>query len=188
LTIWNIQPIALLSYIHSVGRSVHHLCSEGFTVGTVRKSSITTIATPPEAVWAQLDERFADIYLWAGGVTSSKANPAAPSGLNGSSYGGRICDIEGVGVTDERIVAFDAAERTLTYSVQADGLPFFVTGLQNTWTVRSDGGTGSEVSVEMAAFTKGLMGKVGSIPLGRMLGKAAVGLPNDLKVHLEQSA
>jgi hypothetical protein len=156
-------------------------------VGTVRKSSITTIETPPEVVWAQLDERFVDICLWAGGVTSSKANPATPTGLNGSSYGGRICDVEGVGVTDERIVAFDAAERTLTYSVQADGLPFFVTGLQNTWTVRSDGGTGSEVSVEMAAFTKGLMGKFGSVPLGRMLGQAAVGLPRDLKVHLEQS-
>jgi hypothetical protein len=155
-------------------------------MGTVRKSSVTTIETPPEAVWAELDGRFADISLWAGGVTSSKANPATPSGLNGSSYGGRICDIEGVGVTDERIVAFDAAQRTLTYSVKADGLPFFVSGLQNTWTVRSDGGTGSEVIVEMAAFTKGLMGTVGSIPLGRMLGKASVGLPNDLKVHLEQ--
>jgi hypothetical protein len=153
-------------------------------VGTVRKSSTTKIATPPEVVWAELDERFADISKWAGGVTSSKANPETPNGLNGSTYGGRICDIEGVGVTDERIIAFDAAERTLTYSVQAKGLPFFVAGLENTWTVRSDGGTGSEVIVEMAAFTKGLMGKVGSLPLGRMLGKAAVGLPNDLKIHL----
>lgn len=156
-------------------------------MSTVRKSSSTTITTPPEVVWAELNESFADISLWAGGVTSSKANPATPTGLNGSSYGGRICDIEGVGLTDERIVAFDDSKRTLTYSVHADGLPFFVTGLENTWTVRSDGGTGSEVIVEMAAFTKGLMGKVGSVPLGRMLGKAAVGLPHDLKVHLEQS-
>jgi hypothetical protein len=148
---------------------------------------MTTIATPPEVVWAELDGRFADIALWAGGVTSSKANPATPTGLNGSSYGGRICDVEGVGVTDERLVAFDSGERTLTYSVHADGLPFFVTGLENTWTVRSDGGTGSEVTVEMAAFTKGLMGKLGAVPLSRMLGKASVGLPNDLKVHLEHS-
>lgn len=157
-------------------------------MGTVRKSSITSIATSPEVVWAELDERFADISVWAGGVTSSKANPATPTGLNGSSYGGRVCEIAGVGVTDERIVAFDAAKRTLTYSVLSDGLPFFVTGLQNTWTVRSDGGTGSEVHVELTAFTKGVMGQVGSVPLGRMLGRSAVGLPNHLKVHLEQLA
>lgn len=155
---------------------------------TVRKSSTTMIAAPPEEVWAQLDAQFLDISGWAGGVKSSQANPATPTGLNGSAHGGRICDVDGVGITDERIVDFDALNRTLTYSVQADGLPFFVTGLQNTWTVRSDGQTGSLVDVEMAAFTKGLMGKVGALPLGRMLGKAAIGLPNDLKVHLETVA
>ncbi len=146
------------------------------------------IAAPPEEVWAQLDEQFLDISAWAGGVKSSQANPATPTGINGSTHGGRICDVDGVGVTDERIVDFNAANRTLTYSVHADGLPSFVTGLQNKWTVRPDGATGSAVDVEMAAFTKGIMGKVGAIPLGRMLGKAATGLPHDLKVHLERNA
>jgi len=145
------------------------------------------IAAPPEVVWAELDERFTDISLWAGSVISSKANPATPIGLSGSSHGGRVCDVRGIGITDERIVAFDAAERTLTYSVHSDGLPFFVTELQNTWAVRSDGGGGSAVSVEIAALTKGLMGAVGSVPLGRMLGKAAVVMPRDLQIHLEQS-
>ncbi len=153
---------------------------------TVRKSAKTMIAASPEVVWAALDAQFLDISAWAGGVKSSVANPATPTGMNGSAYGGRICDVDGVGVTDERIIDFNADNRTLTYSVHSDGLPSFVTGLQNTWTVRSDGETGSVVDVEMAAFTKGFMGMVGAIPLGRMLGKAAVGLPNDLKVHLEQ--
>lgn len=153
---------------------------------TVRKSSTTMIASPPEMVWAQLDAQFLDISAWAGGVKSSQANPATPRGINGSTHGGRICDVDGVGLTDERIVAFNAVDHTLTYSVHSDGLPFFVTGLQNTWTVRPDGATGSVVDVEMAAFTKGIMGKVGAIPLGRMMGKAAVGLPQDLKVHLER--
>ena len=153
---------------------------------TVRKSSTTMIAAPPEEVWAQFDAQFLDISGWAGGVKSSRANPATPTGVNGSTHGGRICDVHGVGVTDERIVDFDALNRTLTYSVRSDGLPSFVTSLQNTWTVRSDGETGSLVDVEIAAFTKGIMGKVGAVPLGRMLGKAAVGLPHDLKVHLEQ--
>lgn len=93
-----------------------------------------------------------------------------------------------MGVTDERIVDFDGVNRTLTYSVQSDGLPFFVTGLQNTWTVRSDGQAGSAVDVDMAAFTKGTVGTIGVLPLGRMLGKAAIGLLHDLKVYLEQNA
>jgi hypothetical protein len=169
-----------------VGRLVYHRCSEGIPVSTIRKSSVTTIAQAPDVIWALLDEGFADISQWAKGVKSSTPNPAAPASVSGSRYGGRICDIEGVGLTDERITAFDAPARTLTYSVHAEGLPSFVTGLQNTWTVRSDGAAGSEVSVEIAAFTKGLMGKVGAIPLGRMLGKTAIAMPRDLKAHLEQ--
>lgn len=153
---------------------------------TVKRTSTTSIAASPDTVWGQLDAGFLDISEWAGGVTSSVANPATPTGLNGSTHGGRICDVDRVGTTDERIVRFDAAARTLTYSVQAEGLPFFVEGLQNTWTVRSDGRDGSLVDVEMAAFTKGVLGKIGAIPLGRMLGKAAVGLPGDLKSNLEQ--
>lgn len=155
---------------------------------TVRKSSTTIIAAPPDEVWAILDAGFLEISAWAGGVSSSTANPATPDSVSGSSYGGRVCDVQGVGTTDERITEFDPIRRTLTYSVHSDGLPFFVTGLQNTWTVRPDGATGSAVDVEMAAFTTGIMGRIGALPLGRMLGKAAVGLPNDLKSYLERGA
>lgn len=156
-------------------------------MGVVLKTSTTKIAMPPEKVWELLDQGFNEISKWADGVTSSKANPQTPNGLNGSTSGGRICDVKGVGLTDERMVEFDATKRSLTYSVQSKGLPFFVTGLQNKWTVNSDGAAGSEVKVELSAFTKGVMGAIGSIPLGRMLGKGAVGLPNDLKLHLEKS-
>ena len=154
-------------------------------MGTVRRTSTTMIAAAPEVVWTQLDANFLGISAWAGGVTSSVANPRTPEGLNGSAHGGRICDVEGVGLTDERLVDFDPQARTLTYSVHSDGLPFFVEGLQNTWTVRSDGQGGSAVDIDMAAFTKGIVGRIGALPLGRMLGKASVGLPRDLKTYLE---
>ncbi len=155
---------------------------------TVTRSSTTTIAASPETVWSELDAGFLDIAAWAGGVRSSVANPATPDGLNGSAHGGRICDVEGIGETDERIVAFDGEARSLTYSVQADGLPFFVEGLQNTWTVRDDGRGGASVDVEIQGILTGLVGKVGAFPLGRMLGKAAVGLPGDLKAHVEKAS
>ncbi len=85
----------------------------------------------------------------------------------------------------EGVVATFAAAHTLTCSIAAKGLPFFVSSLQNTWTVRPDGPSRSIVDVEIQAVTKGLIGAIGAIPMGRMLGKGAVGLPADLKTHLE---
>ena len=123
--------------------------------------------------------------------------PCNPVGLNGSAFGGRICDVDGIGATDERITNFDADARTLTYSVRAEGLPFFVEGLQNTWTVRPDGHDRSMVDVEMVGTTKGFVGKLAAFPFCRMLGKGSAGLPAEsgrhgrqqphyLKNHLEQ--
>lgn len=152
---------------------------------TVTRSSTTSIAASPESVWELLDTGFLDISAWAGGVRSSVANPATPTGLNGSAHGGRICDVEGVGETDERLVAFDADARTLTYSVRAAGLPFFVDHLRNTWRVRGDGNGGATVEVEMQGVTSGIAGRIGAFPLGRVLEGAARGLPKDLKRHLE---
>ena len=36
------------------------------------------------------------------------------------------------------------------------------------------------------AETKGIAGKIGAIPMGRMLAKGVVGLPNDLKTYIEK--
>lgn len=156
-------------------------------MSTVIKTSSTPIAASPEQVWKTIASDFLDISAWAGGVKSSTANPATLTGINGSPHGGRICDIEGMGLTDERIVAFDADTRTLTYSVSAKGLPFFVDTLHNSWTVRGDATDGAAAVVDMKihAVTKGLVGPIGAIPLGMMLGKAAVGLPQDLKKYVE---
>ena len=154
-------------------------------MSTVTKTSTTSIAASPEDVWNEIGGNFLGIYKWAGGVKSSVANPATPSGLNGSTVGGRVCDIDGMGKTDERITRYDAAARTLTYSVKAEGMPFFVEGLENTWTVKPDGADGALVEVEIVGTTKGIIGAIAAFPFGRMLGKAAVGLPADLKRYLE---
>lgn len=155
---------------------------------TMTRTSTTQIEASKDAVWKELDAGFLGISAWAGGVRSSVANPATPDGLNGSTHGGRICDVEGVGETDERLIAFDAEARTMTYSVRAEGLPFFVDRLENSWTVSDDGPGGARVDVEIRGITKGIIGRIGAFPLGRILGKAAVGLPGDLKAHVEKAS
>ena len=99
-----------------------------------------------------------------------------------------MCDVAGVGTTDERIIGYDAETRTLTYAVRAEGLPFFVDRLENTWTVRADGPDRAAVDVRLTGVTKGIVGRIGAVPLGRLLAKTAVGLPNDLKRHIERRA
>jgi hypothetical protein len=138
---------------------------------SIVKKSSTKISVPHAKVWDVLSNGFLDISKWAGGVKSSKANPETPEGFNGSTYGGRVCDIEGVGNTDERIVNFDDDKMTLTYTIKAKKLPSFVNSLKNTWTVTMDTDNTSIVDVLIEAETKGLAGKIGAIPLGKMLEK-----------------
>ncbi|MGB5755715.1 MAG: SRPBCC family protein [Acidimicrobiales bacterium] len=155
-------------------------------MSTVIKTSTTTINRSADDVFSELNDNFLDITNWAGGVKSSKANPATPTGFNGSAHGGRVCDVEGVGLTDERVAAFDKERRMISYTVSAEKLPSFLARLQNTWKVSEAGADRSTVDVKIEAETKGVMGSVGAIPLGRMLGKAVEGLPNDLKQYMER--
>jgi len=155
----------------------------------VARTATDTVAALPEAVWAILSDDFLEVSRWAGGVTSSVANPETPSGVNGSPHGGRICEVKGLGTTDERIVEFDADQRTLAYVISAAKTPFFVESMRSEWSVQP--GTQPEtslVTLTVQARTKGLFGPVGKVPLGRMLSGAAPGLLGDLKAHAEAGA
>lgn len=41
-------------------------------------------------------------------MNTSATNPDTPNGFNGSPHGGRICDVDGLGTTDERITGYVA--------------------------------------------------------------------------------
>jgi hypothetical protein len=101
-------------------------------------STVTVDATAAE-VWTVLADEFADIAAWSPGVKSSGPNPATPDGVNGSRYGGRVAEIEGLGHTDVRITAYDAQNLTLSYTVEAENIPPFIERITNTWTVTADG-------------------------------------------------
>jgi hypothetical protein len=152
----------------------------------VSRTATDTVAAPPATVWQILSDDFLEISTWAGGVRSSKANPATPTGFNGSPHGGRVCDVDGIGITDERIVAFDPSQRTLTYTVSAKKIPFFVESMTSSWSVLpgSDDSHAS-ISLTVTATTKGLLGRVGKIPLNKMISGAAPGLLADLKTWAE---
>ena len=154
----------------------------------VTRTATDTVNATPEAVWRILSDDFLEISAWAGGVRSSTANPATPGGFNGSPHGGRVCDIEGIGLTDERVVAFDARKGTLAYTVSAKKIPFFVESMTSTWSVLPGADdSSSDVSLTVTAVTKGLFGRIGKIPLKKMISGAAPGLLADFKSWAETS-
>jgi hypothetical protein len=102
-------------------------------------SSTITIDANAAEVWTVLADEFVDIAAWSPGVKSSGPNPATPDGINGSRYGGRVAEIEGLGHTDVRISAYDAQNLTLSYTVEAENIPAFIERITNTWTVTADG-------------------------------------------------
>jgi hypothetical protein len=155
----------------------------------VTRTATDTLSASPEAVWAILSDDFLEVSRWAGGVTSSVANPQTPNGVNGSPHGGRICEVKGLGTTDERIVEFDADHRTLAYVIRAAKTPFFVESMRSAWSVQpgTEPST-SLVTLTVQARTKGPFGPVGRIPLAKMLSGAAPGLLGDLKTHVEAGA
>lgn len=158
----------------------------GTSKNVVTRTATDTLPASPETIWRVLSDDFLEVSRWAGAVRSSKANPATPSGFNGSPYGGRVCDVDGIGLTDERIVAFDAIERTLAYTVSAKKIPFFVESMTSTWSVLPGADDShASVSLTVTAKTKGLLGRVGKIPLTKMISGAAPGLLADLKTWAE---
>jgi len=156
------------------------------------KRSITvtvtdTVAASPEAIWGVLSDDFLEVSTWARGVNTSTANPKTPTGINGSPHGGRVCDVDGLGLTDERITAYDATQRTLTYSVSAEKQPFFVKSMSSAWSVQPGSDKNSAVvTLTLEAHTKGLFGGIGRMPLRPMLSKGAPALLRDLKVRAEK--
>lgn len=78
-------------------------------------TSTASINADAREVWRVLADDFLDNAAWAPGVLSSGPNPETPDGINGSRYGGRLSDIEGLGKADVRLVDYDAQARMPSY-------------------------------------------------------------------------
>jgi hypothetical protein len=151
-------------------------------------SSTITIDASAAQVWRVVADEFVDIAAWSPGVKSSGSNPATPNGVNGSRHGGRVADIEGLGLADVRITAYDAEAMTLSYTVEAENIPAFVHKITNTWTVTTSGPDSCRleamvgVTIDEAMSTNEQVKKV----VQKMLA-TGTGASSDLKNYVESN-
>jgi polyketide cyclase/dehydrase/lipid transport protein len=151
-------------------------------------TATVSVEADAQEVWRVLADEFADVAAWGPGVNSSGPNPDTPQGLNGSRYGGRVCDVEGLGTTNERLVAFDDQVRTLSYTVEAENLPPFIEKLQNTWTVTPDGTNRSNVDTQLEVTIDDSMSESEADNIVQTMFGGAAGASTSLKTYIESDA
>ncbi|MGI9609735.1 MAG: SRPBCC family protein [Acidimicrobiia bacterium] len=150
-------------------------------------TSTVTIEADAQQVWRVLADEFIDVAAWGPGVNSSGPNPETPEGLNGSRYGGRVCEVEGVGPVHERIVAYDDQARTLSYTVAAKNRPDFVEKVQNTWTVNPDDTNRSTVDTRLEVTIADSMSESDADTIVKTMFAGASGASTNLKTYIESS-
>ena len=145
----------------------------------------TTIDLTVEELWRILSDGFSDVGSWASLVNWSKPNPEAIDTLDGAPTGGRICDVPGFGLTDERIIRFDVESHTIGYGVIAEKIPGFVSNVQNIWSLREAGPEATRVSLNLTADVRGIRGIVMGPMMKSRFGKAIDRSIEDLRVYAE---
>lgn len=87
-------------------------------MGTIRVERIESIEASADRLWQILADEFTEVASWASTIDHSKANADAPTRIDGASTGGRVCEIPGFGVTDERFIRFDTHRHPVPSSVR----------------------------------------------------------------------
>jgi hypothetical protein len=137
------------------------------------------IDAPAERVWAVLAHEFANISVWASGVSHSAPAATIADGPVGS---GRVCQTF-VGEVTETIIRFDEAGRSMSY--RADGLPGFVAEAVNTCSVIAEGPNRSVVLIGADVRPQGFLGFV-MLPLLKIqLGKLVREATEELRHYVE---
>ena len=136
------------------------------------------INAPASHLWQILVNDFNDISGWATVVLTSGPNPHVPIGE------GRVCQTT-LGNNSETITEFNENDRTYTYVVEPEKTPFFLKGIENTWTVKPLGPERSEVSMRANVTLHTLMGKLMAPLVRRRMLKGFGSLLEELKVFAE---
>ena len=152
-------------------------------MGTIEVKREMTIASTVEELWQILSGGFTDVGTWASLVNWSKPNPQATEVLDGAPTGGRICDVPGLGQTDERLIRFDVESHTIGYSVTAEKIPSFVSNVQNIWKLREAGPEATRVSINLTADVRGIRGVVIGPIMKLRFGKVIDRSIEDLRVY-----
>lgn len=144
-----------------------------------------TINAPAERIWSIMADDFVDVAHWASGLDSSRPNPQAVSVPPGATTGGRVCEVPGLGFTDERITVYDPSTHELGYSVDAEKIPSFVTGMENRWRLTARGPDRTEVHQSLTATLHGPMGTLMRPVMRRQFAKLLAPVREDLTAYAE---
>ncbi len=144
-----------------------------------------TVNAPAEHVWHILGDDFAGVSHWATSVNHSTANTRATARPTDAPCGGRSCELAGFGATDERLVDFDAARRTLAYTVTAKRLPSFVKGMRNDWSVETGPNGTSKVTARITADATGPLGFLAAPMMKMKLRSTMNEIFDDLRTYAE---
>ncbi len=139
---------------------------------------------PAGAVWEVLAHRFDRVGEWASAIPSSTASADVSADV-GAPVTGRLCAI-GVRMVpeiEERIVAYDEANRTLTY--EGRGMPKFIKTARNRWHVEALDDQRSRVSVEATLEPRGVIGRLMYVFLRLQLARIGPQFLNDLEHYIE---
>jgi len=157
------------------------------------------VAAPADAVWDVIGRRFDRIGEWATAIRASTAvlPPAGsataqavtrlPVGqiIGGAPVAGRVCTtgVRLVPRVTETLVAYDEANRTLTY--EGSGMPAFVTTAGNTWTVTPLDERRCRVTMQARFVTRGLLGHLGRWAILAQIRRTSRYFADDLRHYVQ---
>jgi Polyketide cyclase / dehydrase and lipid transport len=154
------------------------------------------VDAPADAVWEVVGHRFDHIGAWATAIPTSSAIPAATAvppatgspatpATGNAPVAGRVChtSVRLVPRVTERIVAYDEANRTLTY--QAEQHPRFLRTARNHWRVEAIGARRTRISLHATVQPRGVLGWLAYLLLRVQLARVAAQFLQDLRHYLE---
>jgi len=137
-----------------------------------------SIDAPAGQLWRILAEDYDKVGEWATVVQESTPNPDVPEGE------GRVCTTT-FGDNKETITHLDEQEQSFTYAVDFAKSPFFLKGINNTWTVEPKGNDRSLVSMSADVELIAVFGQLIGPLLKRRMLKGFDALLEELKVYAE---
>ena len=149
----------------------------------MKVSSETIIEASADRVWEVVGHQFARIGEWATAIPASRPKSQAP-GPVAAPVAGRVCEtgLPIVPLVEERIVAYDEAGRTLTYT--GAGLPRLVKEARNRWTVTAVDDQRAHVRVE-ATIELRAVGRLLAVPFRLWSARVGANTLDDLKHYVE---
>lgn len=136
------------------------------------------INAPANQIWRILAEDYDKVGDWATLVEESSPNPDVPEGE------GRVC-VTALGNNKETITHLDEQERSFTYAVDFAKPPFFLEGIDNTWTVEPTGDNQSLVGMNANVRLKTAVGQLMAPVMKRRMEKGFDSLLEELKYYAE---